>query len=138
MSSPRTPPPIARRTVLAGATFACGFVGVFGQEPKDEPPISLTRLNGERLIGSRITIDDEALTLDGRPRRWEEALDVSIGGPVAADAERGWVELTGGDRLFGDATDFDGEEIAVRRPDGTRLRLPADRVRFVRFANAGP
>ena len=94
--------------------------------------------DGGTATGDRLELTDAAVRVDGREWRWEEVTDVTVPGPVAPGGDRGWVELTGGDRLFGDPTDCDGETVGVEFADGPPLRLPADRVRAVRFGERGP
>ena len=94
--------------------------------------------DGGTATGNRLELTGDAVRLDGREWRWEEVTDVSVAGRAAPGDDRGWVELTDGDRLFGTATDCDGETVGVALADGSTLRLPADRVRAVRFAGSGP
>ena len=133
MSDPR----LTRRGLLL-STAACGFAaGRCRADPKS-PNVEVTLPTGEVVSGDVLRAGEGRIELDERSWPWEEALDATLPGPIPPDGKRGWVELTGGDRLFGDATNFDGDAIRLERADGTTLALPADRVRFVRFADAGP
>ncbi|QDT16119.1 NPCBM/NEW2 domain-containing protein [Alienimonas californiensis] len=136
-----TPPPLPRRTFLSAAATACGFAGTMAVGATFYDPVTIRLANGAQAAGSRLRVEGATLRLDDRSWPWGEVLDATVAGPVAADlepdGERGWVELTGGDRLFGTATAFDGDAIGLERPDGTALSLPADRVRGVRFPGGG-
>ncbi|NNJ24745.1 NPCBM/NEW2 domain-containing protein [Alienimonas chondri] len=127
-----------RRTFLQSATLACGFAGDFARGESAENCIEVTLSGGGSVTGSRIEVSDQTIRLDDQSWSWDEVLDVFVPGPIAPDGDRGWVELTGGDRLFGTVAGFDGETIAFSRPRGDSLSLPADRVRFMRFAGTGP
>ncbi|MFH5805832.1 NPCBM/NEW2 domain-containing protein [Alienimonas sp. DA493] len=133
--------PLPRRTVLQGAAVACGFAGTTAVGATRAESVAIRLADGSEATGSRLWAEGATLRLDDRPLPWGDVLNATVAGPVAGDAEpsgdRGWVELTGGDRLIGTPTTFDGDAIGLERPDGTTLSLPADRVRGMRFPGAG-
>lgn len=135
-----TPPLPRRRFLTAGVVAAWpGRPRARGEDLAERVTVSLA--SGETATGRRLSVQEEEIRLDGRGWRWDAVADVTVAGPVEADGGRGWVELTGGDRLFGDATAFDGDAVTLARPGpgaDDPLRLPADRVRGVRFGGGGP
>ena len=132
----------SRRAFLSIGATACGFACArFPGESHAKPQagaVAVELSGGGTVTGDRLELTDAAVRLDGREWRWEEVTDVTVAGRAADDDDRGWVELTGGDRLFETATDCDGETVGVELADGSTLRLPADRVRAVRFGERAP
>ena len=135
----------SRRNFLSAGVTACGFVcrpfclrteGAHAKPRAGAVAVELS--DGGAATGDRLELTDDAVRVDGREWGWGEVTDVSVAGRAAPGDDRGWVELTGGDRLFGDPTDCDGETVGVALADGAALRLPADRVRAVRFGGRGP
>ena len=130
---------LTRRFFLRSAAAACGFAGAPRQAPAKPQTAEVTAetVGGETVVGSALSVSDRTISLDGRNWDWGELVDVALPGPVGPVADRGWVELTGGDRLFGEATGCDGETVDVRLAGGAALKIPAERVRGVRFAGGG-
>ena len=135
MSGPR----LTRRLLLRSAATACGFAGAPRQAPVKPQAAAVTAetIGGETFVASALSVSGRTISLDGRTWDWGELIDVVVPGPVEPAGQRGWIELTGGDRPFGEATDCDGETVDVRLAGNISLSIPAERVRGVRFTGGG-
>ena len=132
---------LSRRRAIAAT--ACGFACVVFTTRSHAKPRAggwtVETTAGETVTGETLAVADGSLRTDDRAWRWEELVAAASAGPVDVSGERGWAELTGGDRLFGSVGTFAGDAVTLTRPGpAAPLALPAAGVRAVRFAAPGP